>query len=287
MYGFCACVDGPLKGGITRIAGCRQGPRSEPGREPVSPNLRENERSRWILPRAWETIWRSHRAICGIQWASVPCQPHSDFGHIVYTSFTSRQSAIVHSSPMQTQISDYMTVPNDRASNPQESLPPDASDKDMTQSKDTSGTSEFPQSDRMVSRVPQDQVDHSLALAKAAVQAAAENRGQQIVLLDLTGQTSLFDFFVIASGSSRRQLVAMSTEIDRLMKEKFDERRASLSGNEEGRWIVMDYGTIVVHLFDEDTRAFYDLESLWADSKSVDISEIVEAASARMSRFGS
>jgi ribosome-associated protein len=143
----------------------------------------------------------------------------------------------------------------------------------------------LPQSDRMVRRAPAEQIAYSLQLAKAIVKAAAENRGQDIMLLDLTSQTALFDFFVIASGSSRRQLAAMSNEIERVLKNEFGERRISISGYEESRWIVMDYGSVVAHLFDEETRAFYDLETLWADSQQVDISDIVAAASASMARL--
>ncbi len=143
----------------------------------------------------------------------------------------------------------------------------------------------LPQSERGAGLVPDEQVAHSRAMALAVVKAAAENRGQEIVLLDLTGQTALFDFFVIASGSSRRQLTAMSSEIDRVLKTDFKERRMSVAGYEASRWIVLDYGSLVVHLFDEETREFYDLESLWADGRQVDISEIVAAASAQMAKL--
>ncbi|MEM7474536.1 MAG: ribosome silencing factor [Planctomycetota bacterium] len=143
----------------------------------------------------------------------------------------------------------------------------------------------LPQSERMASSVSAEQVENSLKMAKAIVKAAAENRGQDIMLLDLTGQTALFDFFVIASGSSRRQLGAMSNEIDLVLKNEFGERRMSIAGYEESRWIVQDFGSVVVHLFDEETREFYDLETLWADAKQVDISEIVAAASAQMAKF--
>ena len=143
----------------------------------------------------------------------------------------------------------------------------------------------LPQGDSLGIRVSPEQIEHSLKMALAAVKAAAENRGQDIILLDLTEQTALFDFFVIASGSSRRQLAAMSTEIDRVLKYDFKETKLSVAGYEESRWIVLDYGSIVVHLFDEETREFYDLESLWADGKQVDISEIVQAASAQMARM--
>ena len=148
-----------------------------------------------------------------------------------------------------------------------------------------SPASALPQSDRMVRRAPEEQIAYSHKLANAIVKAAAENRGQDIMLLDLTEQTALFDFFVIASGSSRRQLAAISNEIDRVLKTEFGERRLSISGYEESRWIVMDFGSVVAHLFDEDTRAFYDLESLWADSRQVDIADIVAAASASMARL--
>lgn len=144
---------------------------------------------------------------------------------------------------------------------------------------------ELPQSDALGSHVPAEQIEHSRAMARAAVKAAAENRGQDIILLDLTRQTALFDFFVIASGSSRRQLAAMSTEIDRVLKNDFNERRLSIAGYEESRWIVLDYGSIVVHLFDEETREFYNLESLWADGQQVDIADIVAAASAHMAKL--
>ncbi|RMF45246.1 MAG: ribosome silencing factor [Planctomycetota bacterium] len=145
---------------------------------------------------------------------------------------------------------------------------------------------ELPQAESLTARVPPEQVQRSRAMAQAAVKAAAENRGQDILLLDITEQTALFDFFVIVTGASRRQLVAISSEIDRVLREEFSERRLSISGVEEARWIVLDYGTVVVHLFDEETRSFYDLESLWADAREVDISEIVSTASAQMARFG-
>lgn len=134
-----------------------------------------------------------------------------------------------------------------------------------------------------VPMVPAAQIAFSLEMAKAAVKAAAENRGQDIMVLDLTGVTSLFDFFVLITGSSRRQLSAIADEIERGLK-LIGEKKLSISGVEEGRWVVMDYGSIVIHLFDEETRGFYNLENLWADGKLVDVSDIVQASSATMAR---
>lgn len=136
-----------------------------------------------------------------------------------------------------------------------------------------------------VSHVSEEQRNYSLRMTNAAVKAAAENRGQNIIAIDLTQQTSMFDFFVIVTGSSRRQLHAIASEIDRVLRKEMGERRFSESGYDESRWIVQDFGSVVIHLFDEETRAFYDLESLWGDGRIIDVSEIVADASAQMTRF--
>lgn len=140
------------------------------------------------------------------------------------------------------------------------------------------------QSSASVPMVPAEQIAHSLEMAKVAVKAAAENRGDEITVIDLTGVTSLFDFFVLVTGSSRRQLGAIADEIERALKQ-LGEKKLSISGLEEGRWVVIDYGSIVIHLFDEETRGFYNLENLWADGKTVDVSEIIKSSSASMARL--
>jgi ribosome-associated protein len=113
----------------------------------------------------------------------------------------------------------------------------------------------------------------SLELALAAARTAAENRGHDIRVLDMRNLTSLFDYFVIATGTSRRQIHAMSEEIDHKLEDDLQDKRMSVSGYDESKWIVLDYGTVVIHLFDEETRAYYSLENLWADAKNVDLTE--------------
>ena len=113
----------------------------------------------------------------------------------------------------------------------------------------------------------------SLELALAAARVAAENRGQDIVVLDMCQLTSLFDYFVVVSGTSRRQLHAISEEIDHMLEDKLNDKRMNIEGYRESRWIVLDYGTVVIHMFDQETREFYDLENLWAEAKRVDLSE--------------
>lgn len=113
----------------------------------------------------------------------------------------------------------------------------------------------------------------SLELALAAARTAAENLGTDIVLLDMSRQSAMFDYFVIATGTSRRQLHAMSEEIDHKLEGELKDKRMNVDGYDESRWIVLDYGTVVIHLFDEETRDFYSLEALWADASKVDLTE--------------
>lgn len=118
--------------------------------------------------------------------------------------------------------------------------------------------------------------ERSLELALAAARGAAENRGQNIVVLDLREITPVFDYFVIANGTSRRQLHAMSEEIDRALEGELDDKRMGIEGYRESRWILLDYGTVVVHLFDEETRSYYDMENLWAQAKRVDLTGVID-----------
>lgn len=111
---------------------------------------------------------------------------------------------------------------------------------------------------------------HSLALALAAAKTADENRGQDIVVLDVRKLTPIFDYFVIASGTSRRQLHAMSEEIDDKLEKELGDSRMGIEGYAESQWILLDYGSVVIHLFDDETRQYFALEELWADGERVE-----------------
>ena len=111
--------------------------------------------------------------------------------------------------------------------------------------------------------------DRGLERALTAARTADLNRGRDIVVLDLRELTSLFDYFVLATGSSRRQLHSISEEIDQVFERDFGDRRLGLEGYVESRWILLDFGDVVVHLFDEETRDYYSLEQLWSGSKRV------------------
>lgn len=111
--------------------------------------------------------------------------------------------------------------------------------------------------------------DRALRLALAAARTAWENRGRDIVVLDMRRYTAIFDYFVLVTGTSRRQLHAMSEEIDHALEEGLGDRRLGIEGFEESRWILLDYGDVVIHLFDPDARAYYDLENLWCEAPHV------------------
>jgi len=117
--------------------------------------------------------------------------------------------------------------------------------------------------------------NRSLELALAAARTAADNRGQQIEVLDLRGITPIFDYFVIVTGTSRRQLHAISAEIDNTLEGDLNDRRQGIEGYNDSRWILLDYGTVVIHLFDQETRDYYDLENLWAGAPKVDLTGVV------------
>lgn len=111
--------------------------------------------------------------------------------------------------------------------------------------------------------------DHALERALVAARTAQDNRGYDVAVLDLRDLTSLFDYFVIATGSSRRQLHAISEEIDHALEEGMGDRRMGIEGYNESHWILLDYGDLVIHLFDPDTRSYYGLEDLWGQAKRV------------------
>jgi ribosome-associated protein len=111
--------------------------------------------------------------------------------------------------------------------------------------------------------------EHSLQLALTAARVAVENRGRDIVILDMRELTSVFDYFVIVSGSSVRQLHAISDEIELEVKKTLGDRKLGLEGYTEGGWVLIDYGDVVVHLFDGKSRDYYGLEDLWSDARRV------------------
>lgn len=109
------------------------------------------------------------------------------------------------------------------------------------------------------------------ALHRAILSArvAADNKARAVVVLDMRGITPLYDYFVLATGTSRRQIHTIAEEVDAGLR-KVGDRRRTIEGYEASKWVVQDYGDVVIHVFDPDTRDYYALEELWADAPRVD-----------------
>lgn len=105
--------------------------------------------------------------------------------------------------------------------------------------------------------------------AQAAARIAQERHCTDIVVLDLRGLSSATDYFVIATGTSDRQMRTVADEVSQVAREQ-DMYRFGRAGYEQGRWILLDFVDVVIHLFDPEYRQFYDLELLWGDAEKVD-----------------
>lgn len=112
-------------------------------------------------------------------------------------------------------------------------------------------------------------VPSSLELALAAAETAEDNRGRDLVILDMREISPMCDYFVIATGTSRRQLHAMSEAIDDRLGLEMGDERLGIEGYRESRWILLDYGNVMIHLFDAETRGYYALENLWGEAPQV------------------
>ncbi len=106
------------------------------------------------------------------------------------------------------------------------------------------------------------------AFAIASANIAAERRSTDIVVLDLRGKSPATDYFVIATGTSDRQMRTVADEITQQAKE-MGLARFGIAGYEQGRWILLDFIDVVVHIFDAEYRDYYALELLWGDAKKV------------------
>ena len=112
--------------------------------------------------------------------------------------------------------------------------------------------------------------DDSQRTAVAAARAALEKKADEVVVLDLRGVSGYTDFLVIGSGQSDRQIEAIAEGIEKELKEQ-GHRKVGSEGERGGRWVLLDFGDVVVHVFHQDERTHYDLEGLWADAPRIEI----------------
>ena len=111
-------------------------------------------------------------------------------------------------------------------------------------------------------------------MALLLAQAMDSKKGKDIRVLETDGVTTLADYFVLCSGSSAPQLKALADAGEKAMKDH-GILPHHVEGHRGGTWILQDYGDVVVHVFDKEARAFYDLDRLWADAKTVDLNDVL------------
>ena len=114
----------------------------------------------------------------------------------------------------------------------------------------------------------------SKELAKIAYAALEEKKANDIKIIDISGVSVLADYFIIASGSNRNQVQAMVDSVQEDLYKKAGLEAKQVEGYQTGSWILLDYADIIVHVFDEENRLFYNLERIWRDGKDIAIEEL-------------
>lgn len=109
----------------------------------------------------------------------------------------------------------------------------------------------------------------SLDKARFSLKLVRERKALDPVLFDVSGLTSFTDYFLIAAGGSTRQVQAITRHLARKMREA-GWHAHGIEGEREGQWVLLDYGDLVIHIFYEPVREFYDLESLWVEAPRID-----------------
>lgn len=117
----------------------------------------------------------------------------------------------------------------------------------------------------------------SRELAEIAVKALDSKKGKEIRLIRIDKITTLAEYFVICTGTSNTQINALCDAVEKELTEKGEEP-LHREGYRGGTWVLLDYGCVVVHVFNDEARKFYSLEHLWADGEEVDLSAILPHA---------
>ncbi len=110
----------------------------------------------------------------------------------------------------------------------------------------------------------------SYQLARAAAKALSDKKAQDIVIVNVSDQTVVCSYFVIATGTSTTQVRALCDNVEDVFEKNFSLAPTRTEGVREGRWGVLDFGDVVVHVFNEESRLFYYLERLWDSGRNVE-----------------
>ncbi len=117
--------------------------------------------------------------------------------------------------------------------------------------------------------------NRSSMMARTAYLALEEKKAEDIKLINIEKVSVIADYFLIASGNNRAQMQALAENVEEQMEKKGFEIRQK-EGYQSANWILLDYGDIIIHLFDRENRLFYDLERIWRDGESISLSDLPE-----------
>ena len=116
-------------------------------------------------------------------------------------------------------------------------------------------------------------MNQSKEMAKIAYNALSDKKGEDIKIIDITGISVLADYFIIANGTNDSQVNALVDNVEEeLHKAGYPLKQRE--GRASGSWVLLDFGDIIVHVFDKENRLFYDLERIWKDGKITDIADL-------------
>lgn len=108
----------------------------------------------------------------------------------------------------------------------------------------------------------------AIEAARTAARAIDDKHGEDVVLLDLSGLLVVTDVFVVASGTSNRHVKSLVDDAELALRD-LGRKPIRREGVDHGEWVLLDYGDVVIHVFDQQTRSYYELERLWADAPTI------------------
>ena len=113
----------------------------------------------------------------------------------------------------------------------------------------------------------------SLKMAKLAIEALEDKKAEDIKIIDISEVSVLADYFIIAGGSNASQIQALCNNVDEKLG-RAGHPSKQIEGYDTANWVLLDFGDVIVHIFDKENRLFYDLERIWRDGKYIDVENL-------------
>ena len=117
--------------------------------------------------------------------------------------------------------------------------------------------------------IPENGKDRSAELARIAISALEDKKAEDVRVIDIGDVSVLADYFIIANGNNRTQVQAMADEVEQRLGRAGAEPK-QIEGYQTGNWVLLDFGDVIVHIFNQEDRLLYDLERIWRDGKQID-----------------